>query len=209
MNETLPNWVFQILKLTMTRVTVHGQTKLTIPSMCIRLILQGCTLPLGRKHQEDCRTTYPRFAAIDNTVIHTALSNRDLQKPVQNLQVQGPIWILSRGVSPHQYIFDPVTLKGDAQGLKNPACKGWHPTRLHRSAWQMAVRRGGLSFMLSWLVEISWSPKPNLLIKHCKTNVSRLRSCAWNNQRRVFQKPKEYLCLFSSLCRPAYSDLSL
>lgn len=64
-----------------------------------------------------------------------------------------------------------------------------------------AARKGCLSFILPQLLEIPWSPKPNLLIKHCRPNALRPRSTyAWKNPRGAFQKTKKCKCLFSLTC---------
>jgi len=109
-NESWPNWVFQIIKLNMMGVIVHGGNQAELwhiaPSVGIRLTP-------WQKAPRGLQSTSPLILCHQRSVPRSTEQPRAL-KPAQNLQVQGTAWAFCRGVPPQQHIFNSVILKGDA-----------------------------------------------------------------------------------------------
>lgn len=176
------------------------------PSKSIRLILHGCTLPLCRKHLQDCRS--PLACCHWHSVPHYTQYQKVSLNICPELAGAAPYLSFLQGSFTTASFIQFSNIKKRCPGPENPSAEAGIPCD-YTSLWHRHDRQGEetCSLIFSWLVQIPWRPKLNLLIKHCKTNASSHRStCAWNNQRVVFQKPKPEKCLLSSLCRPAYSD---
>lgn len=181
------------------------------PSMSIRWILHGYTLPLCRKHQRDCTLPHLQPAATD-TVCHTAPSIQDQKgslKTHPELAGGEPCLSFLPGSIITASFIQFHNIKRRCPEPENPSVEVDTPhdyTRLHDKHDSQGEETHSLLF--TQLVEIPWRSKPNLLIKHCKTNPSSHRSTyARNNQRGVFQQPKKDKCLSSSLCRAEERDL--
>lgn len=170
------------------------------PSTSIRLILQGCTLPLCR----NTNRTSPLVCCHWHTVPHCTQHQKGSLKICPELAGTGPCLSFLQGSFTTAPFIQFSNIKERWQGLKPLCVEAGTPGDCTGLCDKHDSQGEICSLTFFWLVEIPWR---NLLIKHCKTNASSHWSTyAWNNCRGDFQQPIKDRFLFSSLCRSACSD---